>query len=63
MKNDYQFPMRINASLAKSLNDVSKGTGISKTKITQISLEKFLTEFNESGIPQAMQQIQQPKPW
>ncbi len=63
MKNDYQFPVRLNSSLSKKLNDVSTGTGISKTKLTQISLDKFLTEFDESGVLDAFSKIKEPQTW
>ena len=63
MKNDYQFPVRLNSSLSKKLNDVSTGTGISKTKLTQISLDKFLTEFNQSGVFDAINKLKEPQVW
>ena len=63
MKNDYQLPVRLDSSLAKRLHDVSTGTGISKTKLTQISLDKFLSEFNQSGVFDAINKLKEPQVW
>jgi predicted DNA-binding protein len=53
----YQFPLRINRTLAELLESTSETTGINKTALIRISIEKFILELNQSGIPQAMQII------
>ena len=44
-----QFPLRLEQELADELDRVSVDMNMTKTKISQIAIRKFLNELNQSG--------------
>jgi predicted DNA-binding protein len=44
-----QFPLRLPTSIANELDSIAKRTRITKTTISRIALQKFITEMKRSG--------------
>jgi predicted DNA-binding protein len=44
-----QFPLRLPAHMADELDRMAKSTRITKTTISRIALQKFITEMKRSG--------------
>lgn len=52
-----QFPLRLQHELADELDRVADDMQITKTRITQIAIRKFLLELNASGTRQHIKEL------
>lgn len=53
----YSFPLRMDLELTNNLHTASIESGLSKSQIIRISIQKFLTELNASGINETLAKL------
>jgi predicted DNA-binding protein len=51
------IPIRLDSCLSLRLDEISKDTRIPKNTIVKLSIDKFITEFDLSGIRQKMKEL------
>jgi predicted DNA-binding protein len=51
------IPIRLDSCLSLRLDQISKDTRIPKNTIVKLSIDKFITEFDLSGIRQKMKEL------
>jgi predicted DNA-binding protein len=53
----HSFPLRLNTDLSNTLHSASLSTGITKSDLIRVALNKFLVELSQSGITEAIAKI------
>ena len=51
------FPLRLTTNLSNTLHSASLSTGITKSDLIRVALNKFLVELSQSGISEAIAKI------
>jgi predicted DNA-binding protein len=51
------FPLRLSTDLSNTLHKASLSTGITKSDIIRMSINKFLSELNASGINETLARL------
>ena len=54
---NYQIPLRLPDDLANELHEVSEATGIQKTKLCRMGLERLITDMKANRISEMMKSI------
>ena len=49
----HSFPLRLTTDLSNTLHSASLSTGITKSDLIRVALNKFLVELSQSGITEA----------
>ncbi len=55
--SNYQIPLRLPDDLANELHEVSEATGIQKTKLCRMGLERLMTDMKANRIAETMRTI------
>ena len=53
----HSFPLRLTTDLSNTLHSASLSTGITKSDLIRVALNKFLVELSQSGITEAIAKI------
>jgi predicted DNA-binding protein len=53
----HSFPLRLSTDLSNTLHSASISTGITKSDIIRMSINKFLSELNASGVNEALAKL------
>ena len=51
------FPLRLSSDLSNTLHKASLSTGITKSDIIRMSISKFISELNASGINETLARL------